>query len=55
MRSWTALRASLPGSVSGGNPVVDGEGREQDEAISGGGLAGVLVEDLVVEVAEEGT
>ncbi|MFD0119401.1 hypothetical protein ACFVZL_33385 [Streptomyces sp. NPDC058320] len=40
-------------AVSGGNPVVDGEGREQDEAVSGGGLAGVPVEDLVVEVAEE--
>ncbi|MFB7477071.1 hypothetical protein [Kitasatospora sp. NPDC056184] len=39
--------------VPGGNPVVDGEDREQDEAVSGGGPAGVLVEDLVVEVAEE--
>ncbi|MFC8583059.1 hypothetical protein ACFUGD_00560 [Streptomyces sp. NPDC057217] len=39
--------------MPGGNPVVDGEGREQGEAVSGFERAGVLVEDLVVEGAEE--
>ncbi|WP_372351039.1 hypothetical protein [Streptomyces sp. KL116D] len=40
--------------VPGGNPVVDGQCREQGEAIGGVGLTGVLVEDLVVELGEEG-
>ncbi|MFF5161355.1 hypothetical protein ACFY3N_35105 [Streptomyces sp. NPDC000348] len=39
--------------VWGGDAVVDCEGRDQGEAVSGGRLAGVLVKDLVAEVAEE--
>ncbi|MFF2078374.1 hypothetical protein ACFVXG_26910 [Kitasatospora sp. NPDC058162] len=39
--------------LPGGNQVVDGEGRKQGEAVGGGWLAGVLVKDLVVEVAQE--
>ncbi|MFF9213249.1 MULTISPECIES: hypothetical protein [unclassified Streptomyces] len=39
--------------VPGGNAVVDCEGRDQGEAVSSGRLAGVLVKDLAVEVAEE--
>jgi hypothetical protein len=40
-------------SLAGGNAVVNGEGRDQGEAVGGGGLAGVLMQDLVVEVGEE--
>ncbi|MEV6649466.1 hypothetical protein [Streptomyces sp. NPDC051219] len=35
------------------HPVIDGQGRQQGDAVGGVRLAGVLVEDLVVEVAEE--